>query len=111
MLEHREWLIRQDPFRLREEIVAVAQELADASKRAIIGGLDTGFRGEPFGPMPRLLAIAESVTKPTAICVVSGEPATRTQRRRLNWSARYCLCENATNISRNIDYNNINFSL
>ncbi len=63
-----------------EEIVAVAQELADAGKRVIIGGLDTDFRGEPFGPMPRLLAIAESVTKLTAICVVSGEPATRTQR-------------------------------
>lgn len=63
-----------------EEIVAVAQELADGGVRVIIGGLDTDFRGEPFGPMPRLLAIAESVTKLTAICVISGEPATRTQR-------------------------------
>ena len=63
-----------------DDIVGVVNELADAGKRVIIGGLDTDFRGEPFGPMPRLLALAESVTKLTAICVVSGEPATRTQR-------------------------------
>lgn len=62
------------------EIVDVVTKLAAAGKRVIIGGLDTDFRGEPFGPMPFLLAIAESVTKLTAICVVSGEPATRTQR-------------------------------
>lgn len=63
-----------------DEIISVVNALANAGKRVIIGGLDTDFRGEPFGPMPRLLAIAESVTKLTAICVVSGEPATRTQR-------------------------------
>lgn len=63
-----------------DEILSVVNELADAGKRVIIGGLDTDFRGEPFGPMPHLLALAESVTKLTAICVVSGEPATRTQR-------------------------------
>ncbi len=62
------------------DIVAVVNALADAGKRVIVGGLDNDFRGEPFGPMPQLLAIAESVTKLTAICVVSGEPATRTQR-------------------------------
>ncbi len=38
------------------------------------------FRGEPFGPMPQLLTIAEKVDKMTAICLVCGEPATRTQR-------------------------------
>lgn len=63
-----------------DEIITVVNALADAGKRVIIGGLDTDFRGEPFGPMPRLLALAEHVTKLTAICVVSGEPATRTQR-------------------------------
>ncbi len=58
----------------------VVAALADAGKRVICAGLDLDFRGEPFGPMPTLLAIAERVDKLTAICVVSGEPATRTQR-------------------------------
>lgn len=58
----------------------VAGKLADAGKRVICAGLDLDFRGEPFGPMPMLLCIAERVDKLTAICVVSGEPATRTQR-------------------------------
>lgn len=61
-------------------IVSVVEKLADQKIRVICGGLDRDFRGEPFGPMPQLLAIAEFVTKLTAICVVSGEPATRTQR-------------------------------
>jgi len=61
-------------------IVAVCEELADRGKRVIAAGLDRNFRGEPFGPMPRLLAMAESVEKLTAICVVCGAPATRTQR-------------------------------
>lgn len=58
----------------------VVNTLADGGKRVICAGLDLDFRGEPFGPMPTLLAIAERVDKLTAICVVSGEPATRTQR-------------------------------
>jgi thymidine kinase len=58
----------------------VVAQLADAGKRVICAGLDLDFRGEPFGPMPRLLALAERVDKLTAICVISGEPATRTQR-------------------------------
>lgn len=61
-------------------IVHIAELLADRGIRVIIGGLDRDFRGEPFGPMPQLLAIAEFVTKLTAICVKSGLPATRTQR-------------------------------
>ena len=61
-------------------IVDVAEQLADKGVRVIIGGLDTDFRGEPFGAMPDLLARAEFVTKLTAICVKSGLPATRTQR-------------------------------
>jgi thymidine kinase len=46
----------------------------------IAAGIDMDFRGEPFGPMPRLLTIAESVDKLYAICVVCGNPATRNQR-------------------------------
>lgn len=62
-------------------IVAVAHSLADVhNMRVIIAGLDTDFRGEPFGAMPRLLSIAEEVIKLQAICVVCGEPASRTQR-------------------------------
>jgi thymidine kinase len=63
-----------------ENIVEVAEKLADQGIRVIVGGLDTDFRGEPFGAMPALLAKAEFVTKLTAICVKSGLPATRTQR-------------------------------
>ncbi len=62
------------------DIVEIAEVLADRGIRVIVGGLDRDFRGEPFGPMPQLLARAEFVTKLTAICVKSGEPATRTQR-------------------------------
>ncbi len=65
---------------LDQNIVAIAEHLADNGIRVIVGGLDSDFRGEPFGPMPNLLARAEFVTKLTAICVKSGLPATRTQR-------------------------------
>ena len=64
-----------------EGIVDAAQRLADDfDMRVIVAGLDTDFRGEPFGAMPRLLSIAEEVVKLRAICVVCGEPASRTQR-------------------------------
>ncbi len=62
------------------DIVHIAETLADRGMRVIVGGLDRDFRGEPFGPMPQLLALAEFVTKLSAICVKSGLPATRTQR-------------------------------
>jgi len=61
-------------------IVGVCGSLADAGKRIIVAGLDTDFRGEPFGPVPLLMAEAEVVDKLQAICVVCGAPATRTQR-------------------------------
>lgn len=61
-------------------VVEVCQALANSGKRVICSGLDLDFRGEPFGVMPRLLAIAESVEKLTAICVGCGAPATRSQR-------------------------------
>jgi thymidine kinase len=58
----------------------VVERLAGLGKQVLVTGLDQDFRGIPFGPMPRLLALADQVTKLTAICVVCGEPATRTQR-------------------------------
>ena len=61
-------------------IVGVCNDLADNGRRVIIAGLDMDSRGEPFGPMPILMAQAERVDKLQAICVVCGEPASRTYR-------------------------------
>ncbi len=61
-------------------IVALCDDLARAGKRVICAGLDTDFRGVPFGSMPELLSRAEAVDKLHAICVVCGEDASRTQR-------------------------------
>ncbi|WP_257347490.1 thymidine kinase [Pseudalkalibacillus decolorationis] len=61
-------------------IINVIQHLADRGKRVITAGLDQDFRGEPFGQVPELLALAESVTKLHAVCLVCGSPASRTQR-------------------------------
>lgn len=63
-----------------EKIVDVVNQLADSGHRVLVAGLDQDFRGEPFGSMPQLMAMAESVTKLQAVCVVCGEPASRTQR-------------------------------
>lgn len=65
---------------LDDGIRQVAQGLARQGVRVILTGLDTDFRGEPFGPMPHLMAIAEEVTKLAAICMICGAPASRTQR-------------------------------
>ena len=62
------------------EIADACNCLAARGMRVIVAGLDMDFRGEPFGPMPLLLAKAESVTKLTAICMACGAPASRTQR-------------------------------
>ena len=61
------------------DIVRVADRLVENGIRVIIVGLDTDFRGEPFGVMPQLLAVADSVTKLQAVCVMCGEPAVRSQ--------------------------------
>lgn len=61
-------------------IVAVATSLAERGRRVIIAGTDTDFRGEPFGAMPQLMAVAEVVDKLHAICVLCGAPASRNQR-------------------------------
>jgi thymidine kinase len=62
------------------EVCLVGQQLAAGGVRVIVAGLDQDFRGEPFGPMPQLMALAEDVTKLHAICAVCGEEASRTQR-------------------------------
>ena len=71
------------------ELSDVCQELAQRGLRVIAAGLDMDFRGEPFGPMPLLMAEAEEVTKLQAICVVCGAPASRTQRLINNLPAGY----------------------
>ncbi|KPK12941.1 MAG: thymidine kinase, partial [Anaerolineae bacterium SG8_19] len=62
------------------DVINICEKLADQGKRVICAGLDTDFRGVPFGPIPDLMARAEEVDKLHAICVVCGEEANRTQR-------------------------------
>lgn len=63
-----------------DDIVNIIDDLANQGHRVIVAGLDTDFRGEPFGVVPQLMALSESVTKLNAICPVCGSPASRTQR-------------------------------
>ena len=63
-----------------EDVIELCDELASQGKRVIVAGLDMDFRGEPFGPVPTLMARAERVDKLQAICVECGGPASRTQR-------------------------------
>jgi thymidine kinase len=72
-----------------EEILRVVQEMADLGLRVIVAGLDTDFRGEPFGFMPAIMAQAERVDKLHAICMVCGDLASRTQRLIDGRPARY----------------------
>lgn len=65
---------------LGHEIIQVCKNAADKGKRVICSGLDMDFRGEPFQIVPQIMAIAEHVTKLTAICMTCKKPATRTQR-------------------------------
>ena len=71
------------------EVVAVAKELAARGLRVLVAGLDTDFRGEPFGSMPVLMSEAEDVSKLHAICMVCGDDASRTQRLVNGKPARY----------------------
>ena len=70
-------------------IVDLATTLAARGRRVILAGTDTDFRGEPFGPMPQLMAVAEVVDKLHAICVLCGAPASRNQRLVEGRPARY----------------------
>ena len=63
-----------------EEVIEVAQELANRGIRVIAAGLDTDYLGNPFGPMPGLMAIAEDVQKVHAICVRCGNLANHSHR-------------------------------
>jgi thymidine kinase len=58
-----------------EELPNVCTILANRGVRVIVAGLDMDYKGNPFGPMPALMAIAESVTKVHAVCVICGNPA------------------------------------
>lgn len=61
-------------------LVAIAQELANRGKRVIVAGLDTDYKGLPFGPIPALMAVAEDVQKVHAICVKCGNLANHSHR-------------------------------
>lgn len=63
-----------------QDLVGIAQQLADSGKQVIIAGLDTDYMGRPFPPIPDLLCVAESITKTLAICLRCGNPAKHTQR-------------------------------
>jgi len=74
---------------LDDSIVDLTASLAARGRRVILAGTDTDFRGEPFGPMPQLMAVAEVVDKLHAICVLCGSPASRNQRLVEGRPARY----------------------
>ncbi len=80
-LNPQAWIIGIDEAQFYEPgIVDLVVDLANRGRRIIIAGLDTDFRGKPFGPMPQLMAVADDVTKIQAVCMVCGSPATCTQR-------------------------------
>ncbi len=68
------------------ELPIVCSKLADSGVRVIIAGLDMDFRGNPFGPMPALLATAEYITKVHAICIDCGDLALNSYRTNDNES-------------------------
>jgi thymidine kinase len=63
-----------------DTLVRLTMDLVLAGKRVVLAGLDTTFAGEPFAPMPALMAIADEVVKLSAVCMVCGAPAIHTQR-------------------------------
>ena len=63
-----------------EELPNVCNILANRGVRVIVAGLDMDYRGQPFGPIPALMAIAESITKVHAVCVRCGNPALNSYR-------------------------------
>ena len=80
-LDHRTEVVGVDEAQFFDPgLVGVCQRMADQGKRVIVAGLDKDYRGEPFEPIPALMAVAEDVTKTLAICVRCGAPANNTQR-------------------------------
>jgi len=67
-----------------DEIVTVCNDLANAGIRVIVAGLDMDFKGQPFGPMPPLMATAEYVTKVHAVCTRTGNLANYSFRKAAN---------------------------
>ena len=65
---------------LSADVIPLAVELIALGKRVLMAGLDTTFEAEPFGPVPNLMAIADKVTKLSAVCMICGQPAIHTQR-------------------------------
>jgi len=63
-----------------DSIVPLATQLVLLGKRIILAGLDMTFAGEPFGPIPKLMAVTDEVTKLSAVCMVCGAPAIHSQR-------------------------------
>ena len=63
-----------------ETIISLSVELIHLGKRVVMAGLDTTFNAEPFGPVPDLMALADKVTKLSAVCMVCGQAAIHTQR-------------------------------
>ena len=64
----------------KSDLIDVCNTMANMGKRVIVAGLDMDFKADPFGPIPKLLSIAEYITKTHAICVVCGNPANYTYR-------------------------------
>ena len=75
-------------------IVKIVQKLARRGIRVICGGLDQDYRGRPFGPMPQLLCIADSIDKVNAICTVCGSAATKTYRKDVSNDDQVLVGEN-----------------
>ncbi|MDI6833783.1 MAG: thymidine kinase [Bacteroidales bacterium] len=67
-----------------DELVNVCNTLANDGIRVIIAGLDMDYKGNPFGPIPKLLAIAEHITKVHAVCVRCGDIAQYSFRKAIN---------------------------
>jgi thymidine kinase len=67
-----------------DEIVTVCNDLANQGVRVIVAGLDMDFKGNPFGPMPNLMATAEYVTKVHAVCTRTGNLAQFSYRKAIN---------------------------
>lgn len=63
-----------------QELVDISERVADRGVRVLVAGLDLDYLGQPFGPIPALLAVAEIITKQLAVCMVCGAPAARSQR-------------------------------
>ena len=63
-----------------QDIISIILDLVEMGKRVIVAGLDLDFRGNPFGSMPAILSIADSITKLSAVCILCGKDAHYSQR-------------------------------